>query len=146
MNLLEVSVSLYGSERALPLSDNASGCECAVLSRVRLFVTPWTAATRLLCPWDSPGKNTGVGCCASLWGIFPTPGLNPRLFHLLHWQVGSLPLSYLGSPWWCQWIVTLETSMGLRILCSKLDRWLWHLHGQYCSLLLFKNNYEDFFP
>ena len=23
-------------------------------------VTPWTA--RLLCPWDSPGKNTGVGC------------------------------------------------------------------------------------
>ena len=24
--------------------------------------TPWTVATRLLCPWDSPGKNTGVGC------------------------------------------------------------------------------------
>ena len=32
------------------------------LSRVRLFVTPWTAATRLLCPWDFPGKSTGVGC------------------------------------------------------------------------------------
>ena len=31
-------------------------------SRVRLCVTPWTAATRLPCPWDSPGKNTGVGC------------------------------------------------------------------------------------
>ena len=31
------------------------------LSRVRLFATPWTAARRLLCPWDSPGKNTGVG-------------------------------------------------------------------------------------
>ena len=31
-------------------------------SRVRLCVTPWTAAYRLLCPWDSPGKNTGVGC------------------------------------------------------------------------------------
>jgi len=30
-------------------------------------VTPWTVATRLLCPWDSPGKNTGVGC------HFPTP-------------------------------------------------------------------------
>ena len=25
---------------------------------------------RLLCPWDSPGKNTGVGCHALLWGIF----------------------------------------------------------------------------
>ena len=27
---------------------------------------------RLLCPWDSPGKNTGVGCHALLLGIFPT--------------------------------------------------------------------------
>ena len=24
--------------------------------------------TRLLCPWDSPGKNTGVGCHTLLWG------------------------------------------------------------------------------
>ena len=31
-------------------------------SRVGLCVTPETAATRLLHPWDSPGKNTGVGC------------------------------------------------------------------------------------
>ena len=29
---------------------------------------------RLLCPWDSPGKNTGVGCHALLQGIFPTQG------------------------------------------------------------------------
>ena len=33
-----------------------------LLSWVRLFVTPWTAATRLLRPWDFPGKSTGVGC------------------------------------------------------------------------------------
>ena len=31
-------------------------------SRVRLCWTPETAATRLPHPWDSPGKNTGVGC------------------------------------------------------------------------------------
>ena len=31
-------------------------------SHVRLCVTPQTAATRLHRPWDSPGKNTGVGC------------------------------------------------------------------------------------
>ena len=31
-------------------------------SRVRLCATPETAATRLPHPWDSPGKNTGVGC------------------------------------------------------------------------------------
>ena len=31
-------------------------------SRVQLCVTPETAATRIPRPWDSPGKNTGVGC------------------------------------------------------------------------------------
>ena len=51
--------------------------------------------SRLLCPWDFPGKNTGVGCHFLLQGIFPLYGLNP---HLLHWQVGSLPLSHLGNP------------------------------------------------
>ena len=28
--------------------------------------------TRLLCPWDSPGRNTGVGCHSLLQRIFPT--------------------------------------------------------------------------
>ena len=31
-------------------------------SRVRLCVTPQTAAHQAHHPWDSPGKNTGVGC------------------------------------------------------------------------------------
>ena len=45
-----------------------------------------------LCPWDSPGKNTGVGCHVLLQGIFPTQGWNQRLLTFnLHWQVGSLP-------------------------------------------------------
>ena len=39
---------------------------------------------RLLCPWDSPGKNTGVVCHAFLQGIFLTQGLNPHLLYLLH--------------------------------------------------------------
>ena len=30
---------------------------------------------------DSPGKNTGVGCCTLLQGIFPTQGSNPGLPH-----------------------------------------------------------------
>ena len=30
---------------------------------------------RLLCPWDFPGNNTGVGCHFLLQEIFPTPGL-----------------------------------------------------------------------
>ena len=35
----------------------------------------------LLCPWHSPGKNTGVGCRFLLQGIFPTQGLNWGLLH-----------------------------------------------------------------
>ena len=35
---------------------------------------------RLLCPWDFPGKNTGVGCHFLFQGIFPTHKLNPSLF------------------------------------------------------------------
>ena len=54
--------------------------------------------TRLLSPWDSPGKNTGVCSHSLLHGIFPTQGSNPRLLCLLHWQVDSLPLSHEGSP------------------------------------------------
>ena len=42
--------------------------------------------TRLLCPWDSPGKNIGVSCHSLLQGIFLTQGLNPHLLCLLHWR------------------------------------------------------------
>ena len=51
-----------------------------------------SSSSRLLCPWDSPGKNTGMCCHALLQGIFPTQGPNPSLFCLLRWQAGSLPL------------------------------------------------------
>ena len=36
---------------------------------------------RLLCRWDSPGKNIGVGCHSLLQGIFLTQGLNTGLPH-----------------------------------------------------------------
>ena len=45
----------------------------------------------LLCPWDSPGKNSGVGCHFLLQGIFPTQGLNPSLLRFLPWQASSSP-------------------------------------------------------
>ena len=55
-------------------------------------------SARLLCPWDSPGKNTGMGFHVFLQGIFPTQGSNPRLLHLLPWQAGSLTLVPPGKP------------------------------------------------
>ena len=52
--------------------------------------------TRLLCPRDSPGKKTGMGCHFLLQGVFLTQGSNPNLLCLLHLQVGSLPLAPPG--------------------------------------------------
>ena len=36
---------------------------------------------RRFCPWDSPGKNTGVDCHSLLQRIFPTHGSKPGLLH-----------------------------------------------------------------
>ena len=47
--------------------------------------------SRLLCPWDSLGKNTGVGCL--LPGDLLNQGSNLHLSVLLHWQAASLPLA-----------------------------------------------------
>ena len=52
--------------------------------------------TRLLCPRDSAGKTTGVGCRALLQGIFPTQGSNLHLQKLRRWQAGSLLLLSKG--------------------------------------------------
>jgi len=49
--------------------------------------------SRLLYPWNSPGKNTGVACHALLQGIFPIQGLNPGLPHCRQIRYH---LSYLG--------------------------------------------------
>ena len=53
---------------------------CAASSRsvVPNSVTPWTVALQAV-HWNSPGKNTGVGCHALLQGIFLPQGSNPCL-------------------------------------------------------------------
>ena len=50
--------------------------------------------TSLLRTWDSPGKNTGVGCHALLQGVFPIQGLNPGF---LHYRWILYCLSHQGS-------------------------------------------------
>ena len=54
--------------------------------------------SRLLCPWDFPGKNTGASCHSLLQGIFRTQGSNSRLLLILHWQADSLPAEPPGKP------------------------------------------------
>ena len=55
-------------------------CVCVLVTQSCDSLRPHVPA-RLLCPWNSPGKNTGVGCHSILQGMFPTQGLNPGLLH-----------------------------------------------------------------
>ena len=56
---------------------------------------------RLLCPWNYPGKRTGVGCHFLLQGIFLTWGSNPGLLHcrqiLTNWATRKAP-THMASP------------------------------------------------
>ena len=65
-----------------------------------LSATPWTVTHRLLCPLDSLGKNTRVGCHFLLQGIFLTQRSNLRLLYPLHLCISRqilANLSYLRS-------------------------------------------------
>ena len=80
-------------------------------SCVWFLEAPWTVAHRLLCPWDFPGKKTGVDCHFLLQGIFPSQGSNSSLLWLLHWQVDSLPWSHLV------WRDIIQPIMDVEHLC-----------------------------
>ena len=74
---------------------------CYSLSCVRLFVTPWTAPSRLLCPWDVPGKNTGVWVAIPFSRDLPNPGIKPSL---LHCRQILYCLSHQGSLRILEWV------------------------------------------
>ena len=101
-------------------------CVCVFLfSRVWLFATPW-----ILCPWNSPGKNTGVGCNFVLQEIFPTQGLNSGL---LHCRQILYHLSHQGSPnsvWFHLYVESKENlyeqteqSYRYRVKTGGCQRW-----------------------
>ena len=70
---LNVLIELDGiSASAWDVSESVS---CSVMSN---SATPWTAAARLLCPWDSPGKMVSHSL---LQGIFLVQGWNQDLLH-----------------------------------------------------------------
>ena len=54
--------------------------------------------TRLLCPWDSPGKNTGAGCHATSRGSSQPRDQTHIWLHLLHCRWISLPSGPPGKP------------------------------------------------
>ena len=99
---------------------------------------------RFLCPWDSLGKNTGLGCHFLLQGIAPTQGSNSRL---LHWPAVSLSLSHLGSPMYRN---TVHCKNFCNLLAAKNStedifrmRW-WEASGSH-NLALLSFNYDKLF-
>ena len=102
----------------------------------------------LLRPWDSPGKNTGVGCHFLLQEIFPTQGSNPglphcgqTLYHLSH--QGSSLMDSVNVNWMNGWVS--KCSQGF---CSDPSSWVlqkWvqgppttHPHSSITHLLILK--------
>ena len=73
-------------------------CVCVCVSVSDSLQANGLQPSRLLCPWNSPGKNTGVGCHSILQGIFPTQGL---ISGLLHCRMILYRLSHQGSPVYC---------------------------------------------
>ena len=81
--MLELSASA-GSSPSLsappPANSRSAFCLLGHLNRMVAVVQSLYPA-RLLCPWDSRGKNTGGGCHCLLQGLFPTQELNPGLLN-----------------------------------------------------------------
>ena len=89
----KVPVFFLSAARERWLCKTGFCCCCLVAQLCRtLLQLHGLQPTRFLCPWDSPGQNTGVGYHFLLQGIFPTQGSKPSL------QADLLPLHHLGSP------------------------------------------------
>ena len=98
------------------MAAEGEGCvHVQLLSHIRLFAIPWTAAHQaLLSMGIFSGKNSGVGWYFPPQWIFPTQGLNPHLLCLLYWQENSLPLTPPGKP---------RSKVGGRNKKHRIDRY-----------------------
>ena len=68
----DINISSILVHTELPCSVCVRARACALLCLT--LQTHGLKHSRLLCPWNFPGKNTGVGCHFLLQGIIPTQG------------------------------------------------------------------------
>ena len=106
-----------------------------------------TAAHRLFCPWDSPGKSTGVDFYFLLQGIFLTQGSNPHLLGLLrcrwilyHWATWLGCLLIIHSFRYGIW-VEIQRNQTIKPVSSQSYPWgaekqfyIWNFTSSECSL------------
>ena len=84
--------------------------------------------TRLLCPWNSLGKNTGVGCHSLLQGILLTQGSNsgPLALH-----ADFLPSEPLGKPFTRSHVSRKEKRYSKVVLAQNFPILLHCIHFAY---------------
>ena len=105
-------------------------------------MTPWTVArARLLCPWNSPGQNTGVGCHFLLQRVFLTQGSNPglecckQILYHLSYQGSPLAPQPESNPHPQPWKAVLTTGPPGK------SQWRRRLEGHQLSRKLYINRY-----
>ena len=82
---------------------------------------------RLLCPWDFPGKNTGVGCHF----LLTVSCIGRQIFY--HWATREAQIMFNGKSFW--WIVVILNGEGncnpLQYSCleNPTDKGAWWLQS-----------------
>ena len=109
---------------------------------------------RFLCPWNSPGRNTGVGCHSHLQGNLPDPGIEPRSSTL---QADALLSEPPGKPektiiqnGTCTPVFTAALFTIARTWkqsrCPSADKWirkLWYIYTMEYYWAVKKNAFES---
>ena len=101
----------------------------------------WT--TRLLCPWDSPDKNTRMGCHALFQGIFPTQGIEPASLVAPAAEPRERPLYHCSSIFLrmsCKWNHVVCSFLGLASLIYR-SAFETHPHYWYVSTVCLLMNF-----
>ena len=88
---------LWGEVQNLWRVRDSCACVCCQLSRVWLFVTPWTVPRQAPLSMEFPRQECWCGVPFPTWGDLPDPGIKPLSLVSLHWPTDSLPLCY-GTP------------------------------------------------
>ena len=99
--------ALHKEHRQIPQTKGTSLLPCVCVGSVNSVVSDsfrfyGLQPAKLLCPWDSLSKNTGVGSHALLQGILPIHGSNPSLLHcwwiFYHWAPPSMREAEMIQP------------------------------------------------
>ena len=119
------------------VSQAGGGEECgggSVAQSCPTLCSPMDCSLPLHCPWDFPGKNTGLGCHFLLQGTLLGQGLNSQLLRgrriLCHWAKSCCKSGFLSSVQcyiyatetlsdleWCKpWLLNTMSSKSPRVL------------------------------